>query len=170
MDAVVDKAEIGSVLEFLQGAPGITLLPNDDPFEGLRGFVAFYVTCTPAGETEERSLWLAWRYGKPVPETDREPFRMDEVKDPQVLEDVEKLITECVTEPGWVRCDDPKRLVVGFAKHVRPEDDGETDGMFITISAFKFLSPDVQKKVTDWWATKDPVLALAISSGTVPAV
>lgn len=168
---VCDKATVEAVFSFLeeyhQGP--IQILPADEVIDGLRGFVAFY-TPDPQKPGDERTLWLAWRYAKPVPESDRSPIGMGEVKDQPFRESVEKTLTECITEPGWVKCDDPLRLVMGFARLAKPEDPGDSKGVFIGISAFKLLSAEVKNLVQEWRISSDPFLAEAVHSGKVPAV
>jgi hypothetical protein len=100
-------------------------LPCDEPLKGLRGYYVF----SPI-ETGEEGLLISWRHAKPIEKVNVYKFTEDRKQD-LVLSD---LMTSCIKN-GWVRCDNPKDLMVGWLDYELSVVN------YFDIRFFRYLTP-----------------------------
>lgn len=132
------QEQVETLAKFMAGVPGLTVLPCDDPFKGVKGSLAFYT----AGN-EEKSVWLRWRFARAVEST--ETFGRDSNQ-----EEAKKRLVECLTQDGWVPCDDPKTLQCGFAKHQPVGSQTGSKAVVFGISVIKRMPDDVRQMFQAW--------------------
>jgi hypothetical protein len=139
------RQQAEAVEGYLRTIPGVTVLPADDLLEAVKGFLAFHVV-----GNKERSLWFGWRFAKPVSEEQRRPIRVDELESPKVREDVENMLRDCIRRPGWVPCDRPKEMVIGFAYYRNVDSAWDTRACFLYISTLKKLDNKLCHAIMKW--------------------
>lgn len=94
----------------------IQIVHCDLPLKGLKGFIVFHSPCIDEaydeaydGEYNEKYVHLCWKIEEPIKDIiDVEPDK------------VEELLKDCLVS-NWDRCDDPKRLRVGFINYEKSE-------------------------------------------------
>lgn len=166
MPVVMTKTQYEKTLDFFKFIPNVEILPCDEPIEGITGSLIYYMN---PNTKEEKQLYVAQRYAKPIPYHQRDPFTKEDLENKEVKELVEfqsgihmslrdfllDKIKKCITEEGWKQCDDPKNMVIGFAKY-EYEDKGniynhnESNGLFLKVDAYKSLPNDLRKEVEEW--------------------
>ncbi len=86
----------------------VQIIPCDDPLKGLKGFVVFHAPYIN-GEYNEKYVHLCWKIEEPI----KTIIHVESDK-------VEELLKDCLVS-NWDRCDDPKKLKVGFINYEKSE-------------------------------------------------
>jgi len=132
------ESQVVSLAGFLSGIPNVTVLHADDPFEGVRGMVAFYEK-----DSQESSVWLRSRFANAV--EDMETFSSD-----SDVEQAKGAMIRCLTGKEWVQADDPKRRLVGFVKYEPIGSPKGSSAMMFSTFVIKSLPEDVRKSFQAW--------------------
>ncbi len=108
----------------------IEVIPCDDPLKGLNGFVAFYQIAASTYEedfTDEASILFSWKFAEPI----------QTIHD--VTDNAEELLKDCLSNPDWIRCDDAKKLKVGFANYAMSKC------RYFSVRTIKGMSKETQQ-------------------------
>jgi len=147
---ILEVEQAIDIVNYLNTIPGVTSLPSDDLVNGQKGFLTFHqVGDSTSANHKEEALWIGTQNWKPVPEEDRKTIRCGDLT-VEMSEWLNALITKCITEEGWIQCDNPMKLVVGWVKLAELDSDEESKGVFISLVSFKQISQDVRKRVEKW--------------------
>jgi len=171
--------ELDNYEDFMRGIPGVTVLQCDDPFKGMAGFMAFYDRYKDDGtfcnrhtqadedkfrEFEEVAIVPEVQICKPADVMDvgaqsvglavgeEDPDRF------QQLQDVKDTVEVCISNPGWVPCDDPKRRRLGFLKPYPLNANTGSLCRMIDLTDLKAVNDDdLKERLEAWrleWRTK----------------
>jgi hypothetical protein len=101
----------------------IQLLPLDEPLNGLKGIIAFF----QEEYKEEAAILFSWKFAEPI----------QDIYD--VTDRAEELLKDCLSNPDWIRCDDVKKLKVGFANHAMSKC------RYFSVRTIKGMSKETQQ-------------------------
>lgn len=111
--------------------PTLEILPCDDPLKGLRGYlVAISVSHVYDADNDDVSMVFSWRFAEPISR-----IVNINVEDHNPSEVMIRVIDE-----RWQKCDDPKRLMVGFLNYDKSEC------MYFPISIIKGMNDEAKMK------------------------
>ena len=172
-------SEIDNYADFMRGIPGVTVLPCDDPFKGLTGFMAYYDRYKDDGkfcnrhtqadedkarEFEEVSIFPEVQICQPADVLDVGRLSVEEAvgdEEPdrlQQLRDVKDTIEVCISNPGWVPCDDPKSRRLGFLRPWPLSKGGKSLCRMIDLHDLKAVDDtELKDRLQEWraeWRTK----------------
>jgi hypothetical protein len=155
MSDIINEVVVGSredcdlLADFFRKA-GLVLLPCDDVLKGTKGYLCYFerqgnrVLRTPdersllevdgkVEEVVENELIFSWRFADPI----REVVVCEG-------ENVVEIMKRCLSEPGWIRADDPKKLRAGFANYAL------SLCFYFPITEIRGMPDDIVKHFNDW--------------------
>ena len=162
---LLTQEQVGSLREFLTGIPTVQVIALDDPPEGLRGYVCFV---QKEGMDEENTLLFQHRYAKPASITERLPILNDILEPvPDGSTDLRDafldMVRACISQPGWRKCDDPKRRLIGFIKQVPVDSHEDSQVLMIPFGVFKAIPDNLKQDVMSWRASNDDEVTESLS-------
>jgi len=153
---MVGSGEQFNVLkQFLEGLAektGMQMIPCDDVISATKGIVAFY------GEGDnEKMVSFGWQFAKPIEGVvaiTKEIATSDEpcegLEPLTQRETVVMMVETSISEQGWVKADDPKRCILGFARHKPITSSCPSQGLVLTMEAFFELPSELRERVNAW--------------------
>jgi len=153
---VMSKEAVESVVEFFKVLPKMTVIPCDDGFGAVKGFITFTEPCddnVPFESASEVSLWFGWQFAKPVKDEDCNPIPIDER--------AETLVNQCTNEDGWVPLDDPINRVLGFVKYAPLDSKEDTKAVLLNLSGLKQFPKEMRDRIVAWRTVHLPVRVTA---------
>ena len=164
-ESTMNKEDVLQVVEYLKKIDEIEVISYDELLKGKKGFVAFHCDKEklafegkPAcdGSPLEHSLSLSYCFAKPVEPEDTIRLSMDYTECPNMgdaekvakaLEPAIEQIEECLTEDGWLRCDIPKTLRVGFVKLADIDSDEKSIHVSMRLTFYNVLPQELRDRV-----------------------
>jgi hypothetical protein len=149
-EVVVRSQEDCDLLADFFRKAGLNLLPYDDVLKGTKGHLCHFerqgnrVLRTPderslsevdgkVEEVVENELIFSWRFADPI-------AKVVVCEGENVVENMKR----CLSEPGWIKADDPIKLRVGFANYAM------SLCFYFPVKEIRGMPDDIVKNFNDW--------------------
>ena len=124
---IMDEETCNTLKRFLH-VVGHQVLPCDEPLDAFKGFVVWKEV-----NDGEESLQFGWRFAKPIKKIEN-----------VTQSSTPKLLKACMLQKGWISCDAPERLRIGFVNY------DKSICRYFKLSSFKMSPQRLQDEYNSW--------------------
>jgi len=137
-----------TLYKYLRGIDGVHTIQCDEPYDAIKGFTSFYETAEEddTGNRVDMSIIFGWQFAKPV----IEKTCISYIDTPEEAKVAMEMLEKCITEDGWVKCDNATSLRMGFVKYADLDSDEESELIELTLSSYHVLPQEFVDRIEKW--------------------